>query len=48
LIVHGAKDAVIRVIASRELHALLPNSEFIVLPGVGHCPNWISATRSAD
>ncbi|WP_194817490.1 alpha/beta fold hydrolase [Nocardia sp. XZ_19_385] len=38
LIVHGAKDRIIPVSASRALHALLPSSELVVLPGVGHCP----------
>ncbi|MFX0580431.1 alpha/beta fold hydrolase [Nocardia nepalensis] len=38
LVVHGARDAIIPVAASRALHALLPGSEFVVLPGVGHCP----------
>ncbi|MBL1075039.1 alpha/beta hydrolase [Nocardia sp. 2] len=38
LIVHGAKDRVIPVRAARELHALLPGSELVVLPQAGHCP----------
>lgn len=38
LVVHGAKDRVIPVAASRELHALLPGSELVVLPRAGHCP----------
>ncbi len=38
LVVHGAKDRIIPVAASRELHALLPGSELIVLPKAGHCP----------
>ncbi|WP_433592915.1 alpha/beta fold hydrolase [Nocardia sp. CA-145437] len=38
LVVHGAKDRIIPVAASRELHALLPGSELVVLPRAGHCP----------
>lgn len=38
LVVHGAKDRIIPVRASRELHALLPGSAFVVLPAAGHCP----------
>ncbi|MFB7721661.1 alpha/beta fold hydrolase [Nocardia sp. NPDC056100] len=37
-VVHGAKDRIIPVRASRELHALLPGSELTVLPKAGHCP----------
>ncbi|NNH72008.1 alpha/beta hydrolase [Nocardia uniformis] len=38
LVVHGAKDRIIPVTASRSLHALLPGSELLVLPKAGHCP----------
>ncbi|QBS43084.1 alpha/beta fold hydrolase [Nocardia sp. CS682] len=38
LIVHGTEDRIIPVSAGRALHALLPGSEFVALPGVGHCP----------
>lgn len=38
LVVHGARDRIIPVRASRELHARLPGSEFVVLPTAGHCP----------
>ncbi|MFF2552501.1 alpha/beta fold hydrolase [Nocardia sp. NPDC058058] len=38
LVVHGGKDRIIPVRASRELHALLPGSELVVLPRAGHCP----------
>lgn len=38
LVIHGAKDRIIPVAASRELHALLPGSELVVLPKAGHCP----------
>ncbi|MCU1647925.1 MAG: alpha/beta hydrolase [Nocardia sp.] len=38
VVVHGGKDRIIPVAASRELHALLPGSEFAVLPTAGHCP----------
>lgn len=38
LIVHGTKDRIIPVAASRALHALLPGSELVLLPKTGHCP----------
>ncbi|MBJ8337686.1 alpha/beta hydrolase [Antrihabitans sp. YC3-6] len=38
LIVHGAKDVIIPVASSRMLHALIPNSELVVMPKSGHCP----------
>ncbi|WP_280356222.1 alpha/beta fold hydrolase [Nocardia otitidiscaviarum] len=38
LIVHGARDRIIPVAASRALHGLLPGSELVVLPHAGHCP----------
>jgi pimeloyl-ACP methyl ester carboxylesterase len=38
LILVGAEDAAMPPAASRELHALIPQSELRVLPGVGHCP----------
>ncbi|GAA5080978.1 alpha/beta fold hydrolase [Nocardia iowensis] len=38
LIVHGTEDRIIPVSAARALHALLPDSELVILPGVGHCP----------
>ncbi|MFB8274049.1 alpha/beta fold hydrolase [Nocardia colli] len=38
LVVHGTKDRIIPMSAARALHAMLPGSEFVALPGVGHCP----------
>lgn len=38
LIVHGGKDRIIPVSASRDLHKQIPGSHFMVLPGSGHCP----------
>jgi 3-oxoadipate enol-lactonase/4-carboxymuconolactone decarboxylase len=38
LILVGAEDAAMPPERSAELHALIPQSELIVLPGVGHCP----------
>lgn len=38
LIVVGDEDPAMPPAASRELHALIPQSELLVLPGVGHCP----------
>ncbi|MDG3016223.1 alpha/beta hydrolase [Speluncibacter jeojiensis] len=37
-IVHGTKDRLVPVAASRRLHELVPGSTLVVLPGVGHCP----------
>jgi pimeloyl-ACP methyl ester carboxylesterase len=38
LIVHGARDRIIPVRSSRTLHELIPDSDFVVLPKSGHCP----------
>ncbi|MFC9433213.1 alpha/beta fold hydrolase [Nocardia sp. NPDC057030] len=38
LVVHGTADRIIPLSAARALHAMLPGSEFVALPGVGHCP----------
>lgn len=38
LIVHGARDRIIPVQASRYLHRQIPGSELVVLPRSGHCP----------
>ncbi|MEU7143057.1 alpha/beta hydrolase [Nocardia sp. NPDC046473] len=38
LVVHGTKDRIIPISVGRALHAMLPGSEFVALPGVGHCP----------
>jgi len=38
LIVHGRKDRVIPVHASKRLHDSVPTSTLIVLPNSGHCP----------
>jgi pimeloyl-ACP methyl ester carboxylesterase len=38
LVVHGARDRIIPVAASRRLHEAVPGSEFVVLPNCGHCP----------
>lgn len=38
LIVHGARDRIIPVQASRTLHRQIPGSELVVLPRSGHCP----------
>jgi pimeloyl-ACP methyl ester carboxylesterase len=37
-VVHGARDRIIPVHASRILHQQIPGSELIVLPRSGHCP----------
>jgi pimeloyl-ACP methyl ester carboxylesterase len=38
LIVHGAKDRIVPVRGSRDLHAATPGSQLIVEPQWGHCP----------
>ncbi|MGB3476052.1 MAG: alpha/beta hydrolase [Mycobacterium sp.] len=38
VIVHGARDRIIPVHSSRALQRLIPDSELVVLPGSGHCP----------
>ncbi len=38
LIVHGARDRIIPVQASRTLHRQIPGSDLVVLPRSGHCP----------
>ncbi len=38
LIVHGARDRIVPVRGSRELHAAVPGSQLVVDPRWGHCP----------
>jgi pimeloyl-ACP methyl ester carboxylesterase len=38
LVIHGRKDRIIPVHASRRLHDSVPTSTLIVLPNSGHCP----------
>ena len=38
LIVHGEQDVVVPLEDARALHARMPNSELITLPGAGHVP----------
>lgn len=38
VVVHGARDRIIPVNASRILHQQIPGSELVVLPRSGHCP----------
>jgi len=38
VVVHGARDRIIPVNASRILHQQIPGSEFVVLSRSGHCP----------
>lgn len=48
LILVGAEDIAMPVAQSRRLHALIPNSEMIVLAGVGHCPPVEAPALVAD
>jgi pimeloyl-ACP methyl ester carboxylesterase len=45
LIVHGARDRIIPVRSSRTLHQLIPDSDFVVLPKSGHCPQLDNPTE---
>jgi pimeloyl-ACP methyl ester carboxylesterase len=38
LVIHGRKDRIIPVHASKRLHDSVPTSNLIVLPNSGHCP----------
>ena len=48
LIVWGEKDRAINVAAADILHKLLPNSQVITLPGVGHLPMLERPRKSAE
>lgn len=37
-VVHGERDRLVPVTASRRLHAAVPHSSLMVLPEAGHCP----------
>jgi len=45
LIVHRARDRIIPVRSSRTLHHLIPDSDFVVLPKSGHCPQLDNPTE---
>lgn len=47
LIVWGEKDRAINVAAATILHKLLPNSQVITLPGIGHLPMLEQPRKSA-
>ncbi len=47
LIVWGDQDRALDVTGARILHSLLPDSELVVLPGVGHLPMLEKPFRSA-
>jgi pimeloyl-ACP methyl ester carboxylesterase len=38
-VVHGGRDRIVSLAASRRLHSLIPHSRFVVLEKAGHCPN---------
>lgn len=48
LIVWGEKDRVFHVGTAEVLHKLLPNSQVIVMPGVGHVPMMEQPRQSAE
>lgn len=39
VVVHGSRDQVVAVAASRNLHAAIPRSRLVELDGIGHCPH---------
>lgn len=39
IFVHGARDRLVTVAASANLHAAIPDSRLVVLEGIGHCPH---------
>jgi len=48
LIVWGREDRAIDVATADVLHGLLPNSQVVVLDGIGHLPMLEAVERSAD
>jgi pimeloyl-ACP methyl ester carboxylesterase len=38
-VVHGRRDRIVSIGASRQLHALIPGSTLVVLDRAGHCPH---------
>ncbi|WP_405485213.1 alpha/beta fold hydrolase [Nocardia sp. NBC_00511] len=48
VIVHGARDRLVPISASRTLHAANPGSRLVVLPHSGHCPQLDAATVIAQ
>jgi len=48
LIVFGAQDRVIPVASAEILHKLLPNSQVVILPSIGHLPMLESPRRCAE
>jgi pimeloyl-ACP methyl ester carboxylesterase len=47
-ILHGARDALVPVSASRTLHEANPGSKFVVLGRSGHCPQLDAPTVVAQ
>ncbi|WP_458691029.1 alpha/beta fold hydrolase [Nocardia tengchongensis] len=45
VVVHGSRDRLVAVQASRNLAAAIPDSRLIVLDGVGHCPHLDAPDR---
>jgi pimeloyl-ACP methyl ester carboxylesterase len=48
LIVWGEKDRVLNVGTAEVLHKLMPRSQVIVMPGIGHLPMIERPQQSAD
>jgi pimeloyl-ACP methyl ester carboxylesterase len=48
LIVFGNKDRVINPATAEVLHKLMPHSEVIIMPGIGHLPMLEQPRKSAD
>lgn len=47
VVVHGRRDRLVPVTASRRLHAAVPHSSLMVLPEAGHCPQLDDARAIA-
>jgi pimeloyl-ACP methyl ester carboxylesterase len=48
LIVWGEEDRAIKVVTAGILHDLLPRSQVIIMPGVGHLPMVERPRQSAE
>lgn len=48
IFVHGARDRLVTMAASANLHAATPGSRLVVLPGIGHCPHLDAPDRIAE
>lgn len=47
MVLHGSRDRLVSVSAARRLQQQIPGSRFVLLPGVGHCPQLDAPERVA-